>query len=54
MGYEVTLVKDAHSTWDTNHLSASQIIDHHNSLLSEWFVSLKGVNEISFISEIGQ
>ena len=54
MGYEVTLVKNAHSTWDTNHLSASQIIDHHNSLLSEWFVSLKGVNEISFISEIGQ
>lgn len=53
MGYEVTLVKDAHSTWDTNHLSASQIIDHHNYLLNEWFVSLKGVSEINFISEIG-
>lgn len=52
MGYEVTLIKDAHSTWDTDHLTASQIIDHHNSLLSEWFVSLKGVNEINFISEI--
>lgn len=48
LGYEVTLVEDAHSTWDTDQLSASQIINHHNSTLSEWFVSLKSVNEIDF------
>ena len=48
MGYEVILAEDAHSTWDTDRLRASQIISHHNSILSEWFVSLKGVNEIDF------
>jgi len=50
LGYEVTLVKDGHSTWDTDHLTASQIIEHHNSLLSEWFVTLKGVNESDIFS----
>jgi len=47
MGYEVTLVEDAHSTWDTDQLTASQIINHHNSSLSEWFVTLEKVNEIN-------
>jgi nicotinamidase-related amidase len=48
IGYDVTLVKDAHSTWDTGHLTASQIIHHHNSLLNEWFVTLKTVTELEF------
>lgn len=48
LGYDVTLAKDAHGTWDTDQLKATQIIDHHNSLLSEWFVTLKSVNEITF------
>lgn len=48
LGFEVTLVQDAHSTWDTERLEASQIISHHNSLLNEWFVSLKGAGEIDF------
>jgi len=48
LDYEVTLVQDAHSTWDTDHLSSSQIIDHHNSLLNEWFVTLKEAEEIDF------
>lgn len=48
LGYEVILIEDAHSTWDTDQLNASQIINHHNSTLSEWFVSLKRINEIDF------
>jgi nicotinamidase-related amidase len=46
LGYEVTLVKDAHSTWDTKILKAPQIIDHHNQVLSGWFVKLKTAEEV--------
>ncbi len=48
LGYDVILANDAHGTWDTDQLKATQIIDHHNSLLSEWFVTLKSVNEVKF------
>jgi nicotinamidase-related amidase len=48
LGYDVTLVKDAHSTWDTDHLSAPQIIAHHNHMLGGWFAELKEANEIDF------
>ncbi len=46
LGYDVTLVMDAHSTWDTKVLKAQQIIDHHNQVLSEWFVTLKSTDEV--------
>jgi nicotinamidase-related amidase len=48
LGYNVTLVKDAHSTWDTSILSAEQIIEHHSSVLSGFFVTLKNEKEIMF------
>ena len=48
LGYQVTLVEDAHSTWDTEHLSASQIIDHHNQVLGGWFVTLEAARGIKF------
>ncbi len=48
LGYQVILAKDAHSTWDTDILSASQIIAHHNKVLAEWFVKTKEVSEIDF------
>jgi len=48
LGYDVTLVQDAHSTWDTEHLKASQIVDHHNQVLGEWFVTLKTAHLIEF------
>ena len=48
LGYEVTLAKDAHSTWDTRLLSAHQIITHHNSVLGDWFVKLREASEIEF------
>ena len=53
LGYEVTLAKDAHSTWDTELLSAQQIIAHHNNVLAEWFVKTKEVREIEFNSSAG-
>ncbi|MGZ9583761.1 cysteine hydrolase family protein [Paenibacillus marinisediminis] len=40
LGYKVQLVSDAHSTWDSSNLTASQIIDHHNNLL-RWFAEVK-------------
>ena len=40
LGYKVTLLKDAHSTWDNPHLPARQIIDHHNHVLGSGFVTL--------------
>jgi nicotinamidase-related amidase len=34
-GYDVTLVADGHSTWDSPALTARQIIAHHNATLPE-------------------
>jgi nicotinamidase-related amidase len=34
LGYDVTLVKDAHSTWYTDQLHTAQIIAHHNQVLA--------------------
>jgi nicotinamidase-related amidase len=48
LGYDVTLVGDAHSTWDTEHLTAPQIIAHHNATLGGWFVTLKAASDIIF------
>ncbi len=49
LGYDVTLVSDAHSTWDTSVLSADQIIAHHNKTLGVTFVTLKRESEILFV-----
>lgn len=46
LGYDVTLVKDAHSTWDSSLLKAQQIITHHNHVLGGWFATLKSEKEI--------
>jgi nicotinamidase-related amidase len=32
--YNVVLASDAHSTWDTDHLTAARIIAHHNATLA--------------------
>lgn len=48
LGYDVTLVQDGHSTWDTEHLKAPQIIAHHNQVLGGWFVTLETANDIQF------
>lgn len=48
LGYNVTLVKDAHRTWDSDTLSAKQIIDHHNEVLGNGFAALKETKEVQF------
>jgi nicotinamidase-related amidase len=47
LGYQVILVKDAHSTWNTKDLTASQIINHHNDVL-QWFSSSKNSDDNVF------
>jgi len=46
--YDVTLVSDGHSTYDTEILKARDIIAHHNEILSNGFASLKRADEIDF------
>ncbi len=46
LGYDVILVSDAHSTWDSRLLTAQQIINHHNQVLGGWFATLKNEQEI--------
>jgi nicotinamidase-related amidase len=48
LGYDVILVKDAHSTWDSPRFTAKQIIEHHNHVLGGLFVTLKNEREIEF------
>jgi nicotinamidase-related amidase len=33
LGYEVTLVEDAHSTFERDYISAAKVIEHHNRIL---------------------
>lgn len=44
-GYDLTLVKDAHSTWNNSVITAPQIIAHHNRTLGGGFARLKAVEE---------
>jgi nicotinamidase-related amidase len=46
LGYEVTLVEDGHSTWDTEVLKASQIVAHHNLTLASSFVKLANSDSV--------
>jgi nicotinamidase-related amidase len=41
LDYQVTLVKDGHSTYDTNLLSAAQVIAHHNTILTAFAAVLE-------------
>ncbi|MBV1709155.1 MAG: cysteine hydrolase [Erysipelothrix sp.] len=40
LGYDTVLISDAHSTCDSPLLSAEKIINHHNQVLSNVFVTL--------------
>ena len=48
LGYDVTLVKDAHGTWDNDDLSAVQIIAHHNEVLGGRFATAVNADEVRF------
>jgi nicotinamidase-related amidase len=52
MGYDVTLVSDAHTTIDNKLLTAEQIIAHHNSLLDGFdagshTIAVKAADEVN-------
>jgi nicotinamidase-related amidase len=48
LGYTIQLVKDGHGTWNSDLLSAEQIIAHHNTVLSGWFVELVSSADFEF------
>jgi nicotinamidase-related amidase len=47
MGYKVTLVSDSHSTWDSEEITAQQIINHHNGAL-RWFADVILCGDVRF------
>jgi len=47
-GYDVVLVKDAHTTADRPNLSAKAIINHHNDILDGAFCSVQNTAGINF------
>ena len=47
LGYEVILVKDAHSTFDSGDLTASQIIAQTNAALGE-LVKVQAASRLTF------
>jgi nicotinamidase-related amidase len=50
LGYDVVLIGDAHSTWDSSILSAQEVIKHHNNVLGGWFVELQNEADVEFLS----
>ncbi|MCF6411210.1 cysteine hydrolase family protein [Pseudalkalibacillus salsuginis] len=55
--YDVTLIKDAHTTMDNDHFKAVQIIDHTNITLSNFWSSnasiiLQTASEVPWMKEI--
>lgn len=53
VGYDVTLVSDAHTTEDSDVLTAEQIIAHHNSTLNSFWagehrIQVKPTDEVTF------
>jgi len=48
IGYDTILVSDAHSTWDSQSLTAEQVIQHHNQVLGGWFATLKKEEDVVF------
>jgi nicotinamidase-related amidase len=52
LGFEVVLVSDAHSTWDSAVLTADQIIQHTSRTLAEWFVRLAPSEDAPFAAAL--
>ncbi|MEQ1531297.1 MAG: hypothetical protein ABL925_18425, partial [Methylococcales bacterium] len=47
-GFAIRLVADGHTTFDTQILSAEQIIAHHNLTLEGSFATLVKADEVQF------
>jgi nicotinamidase-related amidase len=44
LGYQVTVVKDCHSTWSQGNQSATQIIEHYNDQFRYFANNLESSN----------
>jgi nicotinamidase-related amidase len=53
LDYRVTLVKDGHSTYDTDRLPAVEIIAHHNAVLTA-FATVVAADAIDFSLRFSQ
>lgn len=51
-GFEVELVSDGHTTFDTNTLKAEQIIAHHNETLGGGFATLVRAADVTMPSNV--
>jgi nicotinamidase-related amidase len=45
LGYEVVLVGDCHTSWDSKSLGAVDKIAYHNQVLGNWFATMKMSDE---------
>ena len=48
LGFEVVLIKDGHTTFDTQILKAEQTIAHHNQIIGNWFGKVIESENIEF------
>ncbi|WP_369903330.1 cysteine hydrolase family protein [Bacillus manliponensis] len=46
-GFKITLIRDGHSTFDSDHLQADAIVAHHNRVLAS-FADTENVKEVQF------
>ena len=46
-GYELVLVEDGHTTFDTETLNAAEVIRHHNNTLKDAFASVVKAQDVS-------
>jgi nicotinamidase-related amidase len=53
LDYQIILVKDGHSTYDTALLPAVDVIAHHNAILTA-FAAVVGADTIDFLSKFSQ
>lgn len=53
LGYDVTLAADAHGAWGGEHLSAEQVILHHNEVLGNGFARVVPSEDVSFAERVG-
>lgn len=49
LGYQVVLLKDGHTTFDSPILSAQQIIEHHNHVMADWFATVVDAEAVEFV-----
>jgi hypothetical protein len=48
LGYQVTLVSDGHTTFDSPVLPAEKIIAHHDRTLGDGFAELRSASDVDF------